>query len=243
MKFRKKIVALTAVPAAIIAATAVVRGSGIANASTPAPNVTVNSIGQTSVTASFNGAENVQVYTVGAGRQVYRENLSGGTHTISGLTPGTGYYVRASNARGWSSPDLVVTIGATGPKGATGATGATGPAGAAGKDGTNGATGAAGPAGPSTAGVLGLDVVTVSSTAAVSSSTKGAFAACPSSHPYVIGGGGYSDGTLEADQPTTDGTSGLGVADVGAPESTSGNGWITAVFSGSTVTAFAVCAR
>jgi hypothetical protein len=91
--------------------------------------------------------------------------------------------------------------------------------------------------------VTGLDVVTVSSAAAVTTSTKGTFASCPAAEPYVIGGGAYSDGTLEIDQPTTDGTSGLGVAAVGAPEGSTGNGWIAAVFSGSTVTAYAICSK
>lgn len=55
-----------------------------------------------------------------------------------------------------------------------------------------GAQGLTGPAGPSTAGASGLDVIEVTGLASGSGATT---AVCPSTHPYVIGGGGSANGS------------------------------------------------
>jgi hypothetical protein len=69
----------------------------------------------------------------------------------------------------------------------------------------SGATGPAGPAGVGTAGPSGLNLVTVDAVAHLvvnGDASTDAFAAvqCPSSHPYVVSGGGYFD-EVEADGP------------------------------------------
>jgi hypothetical protein len=112
--------------------------------------------------------------------------VSGRIRNLSGLTPGSTYYLSATAAGAMvatapSSPNIVrailnadgvdtgaiiqytdntaaATQGATGPSGATGPQGATGPAGT---NGTNGATGATGPQGPTgTQGATGPQGVT-----------------------------------------------------------------------------------
>ena len=81
-------------------------------------------------------------------------------------------------------------IGATGAKGATGARGATGAQGPQGAQGNRGPQGNQGDPGPSTAGSNGLEVIVASGQNTVAEPTV-AVAACPSSHPYLIGGSGY----------------------------------------------------
>ena len=75
----------------------------------------------------------------------------------------------------------------------------TGPAGPAGRP------GAPGPAGPSTAGFGGLDVVTVTN---ATQTSPDVFVGCPATHPFVLGGGGNTDGagSLFVSEPFREGT-------------------------------------
>jgi hypothetical protein len=120
-----------------------------ANASTPAPSVSITGIRQNSVTLSLPSAEQVQVYAQGTGRQAYRAQLGKGIHVVSGLSAGTAYDVRASNGQSWSAANLFITTAQPGAQGARGATGATGATGVQGPKGATGPAGAQGPVGPS----------------------------------------------------------------------------------------------
>lgn len=123
-------------------------------------------------------------------------------------------------------------------------TGPQGPQGPAGADGATGATGAQGPAGPSTAGSTGLDVTEVSAHTFPGTTTS---VQCPSSNPYVIGGGGDASdnpGGLGGSEPW-DFTTGGPIS--GAENSTDTYGWITfnINYGGGPATtwAFALCAK
>src|ERR1700722_4802656 len=56
----------------------------------------------------------------GIGSQVYSATLAKGVRTVSGLSAGTAYDVRAANSRGWSEAILFVTTAAQGPAGPAG---------------------------------------------------------------------------------------------------------------------------
>lgn len=124
-----------------------------------------------------------------------------------------------------------LTWNQTGPQGPAGATGPQGPQGAA------GATGSQGPAGPSTAGAGGLSVTVVYGSAG---SNYQAFAECPTSLPYVLGGGG-EDATgdfLFSSKPwdfTTNSTL------IGAENSSDRYGWEVQFYNGSPIYAEAIC--
>lgn len=112
-----------------------------------------------------------------------------------------------------------LTFNQTGPQGPQGAAGATG------------ATGAQGPAGPSTGGSSGLDLEIVTA-----SGSSDATVTCPSSHPFLYGGGGQtgSGGALDTSFPT------------GGSGSESGTmGWEASVAGGvgAGVTAYAICGK
>ena len=128
-------------------------------------------------------------------------SASNGSHAVllenTGTSCPSGYTDVTWNRKGQTGP-----AGPTGPQGATGATGATGPAGPQGATGATGATGPAGPqgatgpqgpAGPSTGGSAGLNLQVIYNTG-----TGGVGAVCPSTQPFLYGGGGYdvSGGTM-----------------------------------------------
>jgi hypothetical protein len=102
------------------------------------------------------------------------------------------------------------------------------------QQGRPGARGAAGPAGPSTAGPAGLDVQVVSA----GTGADVAKARCPVDHPYVVGGGYSLDsgtGPVVTNMPEEGTPPFTSVANTG--------GWVVQVSSGSTVGAWAVCAK
>ena len=147
----KRVLTLSAVPVAILVAAGT--GAGIAHASgmsTPAPSLSITAIGTTSVRLSLPAAERVQVFRPGISPQVYSATLPKGVRTVSGLSAGTAYDVRAANSRGWSDAILFVTTaaqGQAGPAGQQGRVGQQGSAGPAGQQGPAGPAGQQGPAG------------------------------------------------------------------------------------------------
>src|ERR1700722_19880928 len=84
----------------------------------------------------------------GIGSQVYSATLAKGVRTVSGLSAGTAYDVRAANSRGWSEAILFVTTAAQGQAGSAGQQGPVGKQGAAGSAGAQGPAGPAGQQGP-----------------------------------------------------------------------------------------------
>jgi hypothetical protein len=123
----KRALTLTAIPVALLVAGGA--GAGIAHASslpTPAPSLSITGIGTSSVTLSLPATEQVQVLQQGTGSQAYLATLAKGAHTVSGLSAGTAYDVRAANSRGWSATILFVTTAAQGPAGPAGQQGPAG---------------------------------------------------------------------------------------------------------------------
>ena len=126
MMFKKS--AFVVVPVAV-AATATAIIASTAMASTPTPSVsapTVSAVTSSSVTVHWTasgGAEaEVQVYQASTGQQAYRETLSADSVTITGLSAGTAYDVRANAFYGgkghtWTASDLFFTTAAAGPSG------------------------------------------------------------------------------------------------------------------------------
>jgi hypothetical protein len=137
-----------------------------------------------------------------------------------------------------------LTWNQTGPQGPQGPMGDTGAQGAPGAD---GAQGPPGPAGPSTAGPNGLDTVI-----SVAEGSTNVLAVCPSTHPYLLGGGAFTPGQdlLDASTPILNSHPGSGLQEIGSGNTeidseagTSNNGWFAQVNGAVNVQAYAICAK